>query len=75
MADLDLAGRVALVTGSTRGRVAVMYDGRLVAQMPAEGVDRGDIGRLMAGGDPAQVAPYDEGKSGGPEGSGSEGAS
>lgn len=32
-------------------RVAVMYDGRLVAQMPVEEVDRTQIGRLMAGGD------------------------
>ena len=55
--------------------VAVMYDGRLVAQMPAEGIDRGHVGRLMAGGDPAQGAPYDEGQSTGPEGSETEGAS
>lgn len=32
-------------------RVAVMYDGRIVAQMPVEEVDRTQIGRLMAGGD------------------------
>ncbi len=32
-------------------RVVVMYDGRLVAEMAAEDVDRGSIGRLMAGGD------------------------
>jgi simple sugar transport system ATP-binding protein len=31
-------------------RVAVMYDGRLAAEMPAEGADRNLIGRLMAGG-------------------------
>jgi simple sugar transport system ATP-binding protein len=55
--------------------VAVMYDGRLVAQMPAEGIDRGHVGRLMAGGDPAEGAPYDEGQSTGPEGSETEGAS
>ncbi len=32
-------------------RVVVMYDGRLVAEMSADDVDRGRIGRLMAGGD------------------------
>lgn len=32
-------------------RVVVMYDGRLVAEMPAADVDRARIGRLMAGGD------------------------
>ena len=32
-------------------RVLVMYDGRLVAEINAADVDRGQIGRLMAGGD------------------------
>ena len=32
-------------------RVQVMYDGRLVAEMPGEAADRDRIGRLMAGGD------------------------
>lgn len=31
-------------------RIAVLYDGRVVAQVPAEDVDRNRIGRLMAGG-------------------------
>ena len=32
-------------------RIHVMYDGRLVAELPGEGADRERIGRLMAGGD------------------------
>lgn len=40
-------------------RVAVMYDGRIVAQMAAGDVDRAHVGRLMAGGDAADRAPYD----------------
>jgi simple sugar transport system ATP-binding protein len=32
-------------------RVVVMYDGQLVAEMASADVDRGRIGRLMAGGD------------------------
>ena len=56
-------------------RVAVMYDGRLVAQMPADGVDRGDIGRLMAGGSAPRDGSHDEAQSSDPQGSESEGAS
>jgi ABC-type uncharacterized transport system ATPase subunit len=32
-------------------RILVMYDGRIVADIPAEGADRNRIGRLMAGGE------------------------
>lgn len=32
-------------------RIQVMYDGRIVAELPGENVDRDRIGRLMAGGD------------------------
>lgn len=32
-------------------RIAVMYDGKIVAEMPGEGADRTRIGRLMAGGE------------------------
>jgi simple sugar transport system ATP-binding protein len=32
-------------------RVQVMYDGRLLAELPGEEADRDRIGRLMAGGD------------------------
>lgn len=32
-------------------RILVMYDGRIVAEIPGEGADRNRIGRLMAGGE------------------------
>ena len=39
-------------------RIAVLYDGRVVAELPGEGADRNRIGRLMAGGsDGAEDAP------------------
>ncbi|MBU6243916.1 MAG: ABC transporter ATP-binding protein [Actinomycetales bacterium] len=43
-------------------RIAVMYRGQLVAELPAEGADRSRIGRLMAGGseDPSPAAPSDD---------------
>jgi len=31
-------------------RIAVLYDGRVVAELPGDGADRNRIGRLMAGG-------------------------
>ena len=38
-------------------RILVMYDGHIVADIPAAGADRNRIGRLMAGGeDPATTA-------------------
>ncbi|MGA1146870.1 MAG: ABC transporter ATP-binding protein [Candidatus Nanopelagicales bacterium] len=38
-------------------RILVMYDGRIVADIPAEGADRNRIGRLMAGGEDT-AAPH-----------------